>query len=101
MIGRKLRPLGRTIPIKQIVLQEFEFVRNNPEEFKRMQKLAGLDENEKNDPNRMLKLIEMYVDNFYDEGMTAEAALEKIDKLLQGELDDYDKTFMAGEEEEY
>ena len=74
---------------------------NNPEEFKRMQKLAGLDENEKNDPNRMLKLIEMYVDNFYDEGMTAEAALEKIDKLLQGELDDYDKTFMAGEEEEY
>ena len=24
MIGRKLRPLGRTIPIKQIVLQEFE-----------------------------------------------------------------------------
>lgn len=30
MIGRKLRPLGRTIPIKQIVLQEFEFVRNNP-----------------------------------------------------------------------
>lgn len=30
MRGQLLRPLGHTIPIKQIILQEFEFIRNNP-----------------------------------------------------------------------
>lgn len=74
-------------------------------EFNKMQKLAGLiNENQLNenyDPNRMLKLIEMYVDNHFDEGMSAEAALEKIDELLQGNLDGYDKAFMAGEEDQY
>jgi hypothetical protein len=75
------------------------------EEFKKMQKLAGVitenQINENYDPNRMLKLIEMYVDNYSDEGMSAEAAIEKIDKLLQGNLDGYDKAFMAGEEDQY
>jgi hypothetical protein len=33
--------------------------------------------------------------------MSAEAAIEKIDKLLQGNLDGYDKAFMAGEEDQY
>ena len=60
-----------------------------------------LNENENYDPNRMLKLIEMYVDNHFDEGMSAKAALEKIDELLQGNLDGYDKAFMAGEEDQY
>jgi len=77
------------------------------EEFRRMQKLAGvitenqINENENYDPNRMLKLIEMYVGNYSDEGMSAEAAIEKIDELLQGNLDGYDKAFMAGEEDQY
>ena len=57
--------------------------------------------NEATDPSRMLELIEMYVDNHFDEGMSAEAALEKIDELLQGNLDGYDKAFMAGEEDQY
>ena len=61
----------------------------------------SLNENENYDPNRMLKLIEMYVNNHFDEGMSAEAAIEKIDELLQGNLDGYDKAFMAGEEDQY
>ena len=60
---------------------------------------AKLNENE--NANRILKLIEMYVDNYSDEGMSAEAAIRKIDELLQGNLDDYDKAFMAGEEDQY
>jgi hypothetical protein len=60
---------------------------------------AKLNENENS--NRMLELIEMYVDNYSDEGMSAEAAIRKIDELLQGNLDDYDKAFMAGEEDQY
>ena len=77
------------------------------EEFKKMQKLAGvitenqINENENYDPNRMLQLIEMYVGNYADEGMSAEAAIQKIDELLQGNLDGYDKAFMAGEEDQY
>jgi hypothetical protein len=73
----------------------------------RMQMLAGVITegeykaklNEDENSNRMLKLIEMYVDNYSDEGMSAEAAIRKIDELLQGNLDDYDKAFMAGEED--
>lgn len=60
---------------------------------------AKLNENE--NPNRMLELIQMYVDNHFDEGMSAEASLRKIDELFQGNLDDYDKAFMAGEEDQY
>jgi hypothetical protein len=75
-------------------------------ETARMQKLAGIQLNEAGyvtsvNSYRMLKLIEMYVDNYYDEGMSAEAALNKIDELLQGQLEDYDKAFMAGEEDNY
>ena len=69
-------------------------------EIRRMQQLAGLI-NENSNPNRMLKLIQMYVDNYFDEGMNAEAAIRKIDELLQGNLDGYDKAFMAGEEDNY
>jgi hypothetical protein len=43
----------------------------------------------------------MYIDNYADEGMSAEAAITKIDELLQGKLDDYDIAFMAGEEDNY
>jgi hypothetical protein len=75
----------------------------------RMQMLAGVITegeykaklNEDENPNRMLELIEMYVGNYFDEGMSAEAAIKKIDQLLQGNLDDYDKAFMAGEEDQY
>jgi hypothetical protein len=52
-------------------------------------------------PNRILELIQMYVDNYSDEGMSAEAAIRKIDELLQGNLDGYDKSFMDGEEDQY
>ena len=57
--------------------------------------------NENYNPNRMLELIEMYVDNYSDEGMSAEAAIKKIDQLLQGNLDGYDEAFMAGKEDQY
>jgi len=75
----------------------------------RMQMLSGIITeseykaklNENNNPSRMLELIQMYVDNYSDEGMSAEAALRKIDELLQGNLDGYDKAFMAGEEDQY
>jgi hypothetical protein len=64
-----------------------------------------LDENplneELNSPSKMLELVQMYVDNYFDEGMTASAALEKIDNILNGKLDDYDKAFLKGEEDEY
>ena len=51
--------------------------------------------------NRILELIQMYVDNYSDEGMSAEEAIRKIDELLQGNLDGYDKSFMGGEEDQY
>ena len=60
-----------------------------------------LSEVEGNNTNRILELIEMYVDNYFDEGITAEAALTKIDNILQGNLDDYDKAFLKGEEDNY
>jgi hypothetical protein len=64
-----------------------------------------LDENplneELNSPSKMLELVQMYVDNYFDEGMTASAALEKIDNILNDKLDDYDKAFLKGEEDEY
>ena len=76
------------------------------EEIKRMQELVGIvTENRVNEesysPDKMLKLVEMYVDNYFDEGMTAEAALKKVDEILQGKLDDYDIAFLKGEEDLY
>ena len=76
------------------------------EEIKRMQELAGIvTENRVNEesysPDKMLKLVEMYVDNYFDEGMTAEAVLKKVDEILQGKLDDYDIAFLKGEEDLY
>ena len=76
------------------------------EEIKRMQELAGIvTKNRVNEesysPDKMLKLVEMYVDNYFDEGMTAEAALKKVDEILQGKLDDYDIAFLKGEEDLY
>jgi len=73
---------------------------NMNEDYSRMKKLAGII-NENSNPNRMLELIQMYVDNYSDEGMSAEAAIRKIDELLQGKLDGYDIAFMAGEEDNY
>ena len=82
-------------------LQNQDWIKENQsKEFTRMQKIAGII-NENSNPNRMLELIEMYVDNYSDEGMSAEAAIAKIDELLQGKLDDYDIAFMAGEEDNY
>tara|TARA_R110000803_G_scaffold142672_1_gene208939 strand:- start:1681 stop:1929 length:249 start_codon:yes stop_codon:yes gene_type:complete len=59
-----------------------------------------LDKKIQSDP-KLLELIQMYVDNYSDEGMSAEAAIRKIDELLQGNLDGYDKSFMGGEEDQY
>ena len=76
------------------------------EEIKRMQELAGIvTENRVNEesypPKKILELVEMYVDNYFDEGMTAEATLKKVDEILQGKLDDYDIAFLKGEEDLY
>jgi hypothetical protein len=67
---------------------------------------SQLNENQINEeshsPDKMLELVKMYVDNFYDGGYdSAEIALEKIDKILNGDLDDYDKAFLKGEEDNY
>ena len=72
-------------------------------EIKKMQQLAGIIEEDysKSTSDRILELIKMYVDNYFDEGMSAEAALEKIDEILQGKLDDYDQAFLKGEEDNY
>jgi hypothetical protein len=50
---------------------------------------------------RLLELVEMYVDNFFDGGMDAESTVKKIDDILQGKLDGYDQAFMKGEEDQY
>ena len=80
-------------------MKKFELRQLIREEIQNVMKEDTL--NESTDPSRMLELIEMYVDNYSDEGMSAEAALKKIDELLQGKLDGYDKAFMAGEEDQY
>ena len=71
-------------------------------EIKRMQRLAGVIKEDYSNPtsDKMLELVKMYVDNYFDEGMSAEAALEKIDEILQGKLDDYDQAFLKGEDDE-
>jgi len=71
-------------------------------EIKRMQRLAGVIKEDYSKPtsDKMLELVKMYVDNYFDEGMSAEAALEKIDEILQGKLDDYDQAFLKGEDDE-
>ena len=76
------------------------------EQFRRMQKIAGIiNENQINEESyssdKMLELVKMYVDNHFDEGMEAEAALRKVDEILDGKLDDYDKAFLKGEEDLY
>ena len=50
---------------------------------------------------RLLELVEMYVDNFFDGGMDAKSTVKKIDDILQGKLDGYDQAFMKGEEDQY
>ena len=74
------------------------------EQLTRMQKLAGIiTENQINEESypsdKMLELVKMYVDNYFDEGMGAEAALRKVDEILDGKLDDYDKSFLKGKED--
>jgi hypothetical protein len=71
------------------------------EQFQKMQKIAGIKLNENTESRSITDLIQMYVDNVFDEGMSAEAAINKIDELLQGKLDDYDKAFLAGNEDNY
>jgi hypothetical protein len=70
-----------------------------------LQNAEGLSEsrlNENSNPNRMVELIKMYVDNYYDGGYdSAEIALDKLNDVLNGNLDGYDKAFMAGEEDQY
>jgi len=74
----------------------------DPDVYESKEMEEGKEEiNENYEPNKMLELIQMYVDNYSDEGMSAEAAIKKIDQLFQGNLDDYDKAFMAGKEDQY
>ena len=76
------------------------------ESFIRMQKIAGIvTENQINEEeyssDKMIELVKMYVDNYFDEGMGAEAALRKLDEILDGKLDGYDIAFLKGEEDNY
>jgi hypothetical protein len=76
------------------------------EELKRMQKIAGIvTENQINEESyssdKMIELVKMYVDNYFDEGMGADAALRKLDEILDGKLDGYDIAFLKGEEDNY
>ena len=76
------------------------------ESFIRMQKIAGIvTENQINEESyssdKMIELVKMYVDNYFDEGMGAEAALRKLDEILDGKLDGYDIAFLKGEEDLY
>ena len=76
------------------------------ESFIRMQKIAGIvTENQINEESypsdKMIELVKMYVDNYFDEGMGAEAALLKLDEILDGKLDGYDIAFLKGEEDLY
>lgn len=70
-------------------------------------KLAGINENNLSliqvNPSRTLELIQMYIDNVSDGGMSAEAAVAKIDDILSGseEMDGYDIAFLKGEEDQY
>ena len=75
-------------------------------ELKRMQKIAGIvTENQINEESyssdKMIELVKMYVDNYFDEGMGADAALRKLDEILDGKLDGYDIAFLKGEEDNY
>ena len=76
------------------------------ESFIRMQKIAGIvTENQINEESyssdKMIELVKIYVDNYFDEGMGAEAALRKLDEILDGKLDGYDIAFLKGEEDNY
>jgi hypothetical protein len=76
------------------------------ESFIRMQKIAGIvTENQINEEeyssDKMIELVKMYVDNYFDEGIGAEAALRKLDEILDGKLDGYDIAFLKGEEDNY
>lgn len=75
-------------------------------ELKRMQKIAGIiTENQINEESyssdKMIELVKMYVDNYFDEGIGAGAVLRKLDEILDGKLDGYDIAFLKGEEDNY
>ena len=76
------------------------------ESFIRMQKIAGIvTENQINEESyssdKMIELVKMYVDNYFDEGIGAGAVLWKLDEILDGKLDGYDIAFLKGEEDLY
>jgi hypothetical protein len=76
------------------------------ESFIRMQKIAGIvTENQINEESyssdKMIELVKMYVDNYFDEGIGAGAVLRKLDEILDGKLDGYDIAFLKGEEDNY
>ena len=53
------------------------------------------------DNTRKLELVEMYIDNFHDDGMLGEALVRKLTDLFDGKLDDFDISFLNGEEDNY
>ena len=76
------------------------------ESFIRMRKIAGIvTENQINEESyssdKMIELVKMYVDNYFDEGIGAGAVLRKLDEILDGKLDGYDIAFLKGEEDLY
>ena len=56
---------------------------------------------ESHSPDKMFELMQMYISNYHDGGMGAGAALNKIEDILDGELDGYDIAFLKGEEDLY
>lgn len=74
------------------------------EPFTRMLKIAGLvTENQINEESyssdRMLELVRMYINNYFDDGMDAVAALHKLDEIIDGKLNAYDISFLKNEED--
>ena len=53
------------------------------------------------DNARKLELVGMYIDNFHDDGMSGEALIHKLTDIFDGKLDDFDISFLNGEEDNY
>ena len=76
------------------------------ETYTEEQEAAGIvTENQLNEEeyssDKMIELVKMYVDNYFDEGIGAGAVLRKLDEILDGKLDGYDIAFLKGEEDNY
>ena len=88
----------------ELTLEDFlnQYDYDDDEDYDEDEEINEAQLNENNNPSRMIELIKMYVDNYYDGGYdSAEIALDKLNDVLNGNLDGYDKAFMAGTEDQY